>query len=163
MCYHCDGTFTSCGTTGRPKICRLHTGREYQLPVPRTGQSAVKLPYHCLVVGVALQVRQGAVLLVVAPRSVLRPLSSEWHRLGWLHCFREFISVASPWDHIPRGPSKWPACNRPAMSPCCVHFRRNGIARAGWLRPRAHPQVIIRGAAPAPSQARDIYYANSSR
>ena len=159
MCYHCDGTFTSCGTTGRPKICRLHTGREYQLPVPRTGQSAVKLPYHCLMVGVALQVRQGVVLLVVAPRSVLRPLSSEWQRWGWLHCFREFISVASPWDHIPRGPSKWPACSRPAMSPCCVHFRRNGIARAGWLRPRAHPQVIIRGAAPA----KDVYYAKSSR
>ena len=95
---------------------------------------------------------------IVAPRCapVQRALP-EWQRWGRLHCFRFFISVASPRKHIPSRPSGGPVCSSSAVcvcwatSTCISEWQHSGCLR---------PQTTSIGGA---TLASDVYYANNKQ
>ena len=77
--------------------------------------------------------------------------------LGRLHCFRFFISVASPRKHIPSRPSGGPVCSSSAVcvcwatSTCISEWQHSGCLR---------PQTTSIGGA---TLASDVYYANNKQ
>ena len=71
--------------------------------------------------------------------------------LGRLHCFRFFISVASPRKHIPSRPSGGPVCSCWATSTCISEWQHSGCLR---------PQTTSIGGA---TLASDVYYANNKQ